>query len=136
MIQHIEDGLFDRLAGGTALIAALGGTAIYDTLIPDDRALPAVVFAFQGGGDTNRTPTREFDGLFLVKYVADDAAEAAAGAGLIRDRLHECDLALGTPWEAYRCQHTQAVKYMTLENRRAFWHAGGIYRIRATSTEA
>lgn len=129
----LNDGLFDHLAAGTALIAALGGTAIYRDVIPLAAALPAVVYSVNAGGDTNDTPTRNLDVRYLVKAVAIDSRDAETLADLIDDRLHEASVALDAPWTAYRCQRTQIVSYMEQEpDGEQYFHHGGLYRIRAS----
>lgn len=132
MIRLIEQGLYNRLAGDTALVAALGGPAIYPQLIPPHGRLPAVVYSLNRGGETHHTPRPEVDLTYLVKAVAETPGVAATLADLIRERLTE--MALTSPWAAYRVQLTQVVSYVDQLDRNTYWHAGGLYRIRATDT--
>ena len=48
--------ILDKLKAGTALIAELGGTAIYVDQAPDGALLPYVVYNHQGGGPDNISP--------------------------------------------------------------------------------
>lgn len=134
MFDPIEDGLFDYLASGTALISALGGTAIYDTQAPLDTAKPYLIYNYQGGGDTNFIPRAAVDVTYQVKAVSEDQGEANALADLVRQRLHDAELSLASPWTAYRCQHTTGFKFLENDGRKQIYHAGGLYRIRADYT--
>lgn len=134
MFNSIEDGLFDYLAAGTAIISALGGTAIYDTQAPLQAAKPYLIYSYQGGGDTNFIPRAAIDVTYQVKAVSEDQGEANDLADLVRSRLHDADLILASPWTAYRCQHTSGFKFLENDGRKQYYHAGGLYRIRADYT--
>lgn len=134
MFNSLEDGLFDTLAAGTALISALGGTAIYDTQAPLDTPTPYLIYSYQGGGDTNFIPRAAIDVTYQVKAVSEDQGEANDIADLVRQRLHDAELTFASPWAAYRCQHTSGFKFLENDGRKQYYHAGGLYRIRADYT--
>jgi hypothetical protein len=73
----LNSAIYTRLAAGTALTTALGGTAIYYQLAPDNAALPYVVWSYQAGPtEPNRTHHRDPEALIYIRAYADDAAEA------------------------------------------------------------
>lgn len=131
MLLPLRKGIKGQLAASSALITALGGTAIYRLQAPPGAALPYVIFSLNAGGDANVSPRDESDTLWLVKAVDDDATTAGSIADLIRTTLHDADLTLDGGWTAYRCQHTQIVEYVENIERRQYFHSGGLYRIRA-----
>lgn len=134
MFNSLEDGLFDTLAAGTALISALGGTAIYDTQAPLGTPKPYLIYTYMGGGDTNFIPRAAIDVTYQVKAVSEDQDEANVIADLARQRLQDADLTLASPWTAYRCQHTTGFKFLENKGRKQIYYAGGLYRIRADYT--
>lgn len=75
-MNEILTGIYSALTGGTALITALGGTAIYHMQAPESTPLPYVVFSLAGGGDENITPSRMINVVCNVRVYADDAKEA------------------------------------------------------------
>jgi hypothetical protein len=70
----LNAGIYSKLAGGTALVAALGGTAIYHMQAPDNQPLPYVVWSWAGGG---KTP--DHDIVNRLEWVRAYAASAAQG---------------------------------------------------------
>lgn len=132
MQPEIDKGLHSYIAAGTAIIAALGGTAIYNLQAPAKTNPPYLIIGYQSGGDTHITPKPEADVTYLVKCVSMAQPQASQVADLLRTRLDECDLALDAPWVAYRCQHMTIVLYVENVDGRQVYHHGGTYRIRAT----
>jgi uncharacterized protein DUF3168 len=130
MIFSIGKGVGDKLAG-TAGITAVVSTRIYFGEAPLEAAFPHIVFSLNAGGSTNRSPRDEFDVTLTVKCVAAKASTAAQVADLIRGALHNADLTLESPWNAYRCQHDAVFQYIENKERVQYHHAGGTYRVRA-----
>jgi hypothetical protein len=48
--------------------------------------------------------------------------------------LHNKKPTLADPWGALDCEHITPVEYEEIVEHENFWHAGGIYRLRAVST--
>ena len=67
MIPAFWTALYSRLASGTALTALLGGTAIYHAQAPDGKALPYVIYSWQGGGYGHDSRHVDADGLVYVR---------------------------------------------------------------------
>lgn len=132
MINAINNAVRTQLAAGTALTTELGGTAIYAVQAPEAATLPYVLITIAGGGDLNRTPTREIDVMVQVKAVATTALKAATCADLINSRLHDTTFSMNTPWVVYRCEHDEAFMYVENAERKQYWHAGATYRLRAS----
>lgn len=136
MIRAVESAIRAKLAA-TAAITAVVSTRIYATQAPLEAALPYIEFGLSAGGSDNQSPRDELDVIVLVKCVATDtnsasgAATAKQVADLIRAALHEVDLTMDAPWNAYRCQHESAFVYTENEDRVQYTHAGGNYRVRA-----
>jgi hypothetical protein len=119
-----------KLAAASAVTSVVS-TRIYNTQAPLEAALPYIVVALQAGGSTNRSPRDEFDLVLLVKCVAADGLQAGTVADAIRAALHEQAITLDSPWNAMDCQHETAFQFVENEDRAQYWHAGGLYRLRA-----
>ena len=79
MVNAFWTALYGRLSGGTALTSLLGGTAIYHAQAPDGKALPYVVFSWQGGGYGHTSPHVDAEGVVYIRGYS-KVSEAAAGA--------------------------------------------------------
>jgi hypothetical protein len=130
MIKAISKGVGDKLAG-TAAITSVVSTRIYFGQAPLEAALPYIAFDINAGGSTNRSPRDELDVVLAVKCVARTGAQAAQVADLIRGALHNADLTLESPWNAYRCQHQNPLSYVENTERGQYHHTGGTFRVRA-----
>ena len=130
MTNALETALYGALAAGTALTTTLGGTAIYNTLAPRDKALPYVIFSQQAGREDNETPRRTFTGRYLVKGVANSLLAAGTIADQADALLHDAALTV-TGWTNYRMQRTNTVRYIeTTDAGEQVGHAGAVYEIR------
>ena len=67
MVNAVWAAIQSRLAGGTALISALSGTAIYHIAAPDNQACPYVIYSQQGGGLGQSTPHVDGNGLVYIR---------------------------------------------------------------------
>jgi hypothetical protein len=79
MINAFWTALYGRLSGGTALTTLLGGTAIYHAQAPEGKALPYVVFSWQGGGYGHSSRHVDADGVVYIRAYS-RVSEAQAGA--------------------------------------------------------
>lgn len=86
-MNELSQAIYTKLSGGTALIAALGGTAIYHLQAPETQVYPYIVYSIQGGGNTNLTPTYGVDTLEFIRVYHTDAGAAGSIDGLVRTRM-------------------------------------------------
>ena len=85
-MNAIEKGIYDALIADTALVAELvDGTAVYNQIAEQGKALPYVVFFYAGGGPTNDTPSDTRNYVYAVKGIADESKKA----GTIRDKIED-----------------------------------------------
>jgi len=135
-VNAVKAALYDKLTGGTALMAKLAGTAsVYDGVVPRGAALDYVIFAPTGGGDENITKTRFKNLVWSVKGVSDDSAQKAGEIDAEIDALlHGGNISV-TGWGVFWCMREADFEYVetTLEGRNV-WHVGGTYRIRMYQT--
>lgn len=121
--------LYSQLAGGTALINALGGTAIYNTLVPQGVTGAFVVFNQASGEDDNSSPRRARSLVWTVKAVGTALATVETLDDLIDARLHNQTLSV-TGWGNYQTTRTSDFAFSELVGNALVWHRGAQYRIR------
>jgi len=131
MIGVVYNGIRAPLAADSTISTACG-TNIWRDLAPENTPFPYCVLNVSAGGDTNLSPRTELDVDVTVKFVCTTALEAMNLAGAARDALHNTKPTLTDGWAAYDCQHETIISYTEIVNKRAIYHAGGIYRLRAT----
>lgn len=134
---EIETGIRNQILTHPTIVS-LTGSQVYSQQAPNKAAHPFVVFGLNAGQTINTTANDYVDLRYMVKAVAaagdqgmNAAEQAAEIAEAIRAVLHEKDFAMDAPWQLVRCQHMTVIQYVTNEDRRQYWHAGGIYRVRA-----
>ena len=77
-MNALEEALYTKLTGCDSLIAKLASdTAIYNLLIPQGQALPAVVFSYHAGGEENLTPIRSKNYVYLIKAISEVSLKEA-----------------------------------------------------------
>lgn len=122
--------IYTALAAGTALVAELGGTAIWEALAPQGTSPPYVVYFHSGGGDDNDSPRRARSPLWTVKAVAETQQKAKDIDDEIDALLHLSSLTLGS-WYNYWMAREVDVRYTEPgPGGMVYWHYGGQYRIR------
>lgn len=125
--------IYSALAGHAGLIAALGGTAIWFSVVPRDKALPGVVINLASGIEENLTPTRSVNLVYQVKAVAATAYQAGQIADQIDSALHGTTLTV-TGWGNFWTVRESILQYLEIDPAgHTFGHAGGEYRIRMAS---
>ena len=130
IFNSMGSALFSALAGGAALVTALGGTAIYNTLAPQGASPPYVIFSHQAGGDDNTSPRRARSLVYLVKAVSSAGVlQAAEIDAEVDDLLHMGSLSV-TGWGNYWTARETDVAYTEDSGGVLIWHTGGQYRIR------
>lgn len=129
VISALETGLYNKLAGASGLITALGGTIIYNKQAPQPTPAKYCIFQWQGGGDLNESPTRMRELLYTVRGVATTQANALTIDGAIDDALHKQTLTV-SGWTNIKCMRETDINFIEQDaggvNR---YHAGAIYRI-------
>ena len=122
--------IYTKLAAGTALTGALGGTAIYADLAPDGTALPYVVFSHTAGGPDNITPRDMRSDLWFVRAYASSRATANLLDGHISDLLHKGSLSV-TGWTTFWLVREMGFSLVeTPPNGTRIYMAGADYRVR------
>jgi hypothetical protein len=132
MLDVLDKAMLNRLAG-TAIVTALGGTAIYCGQAPANKEPPYIIYGLAGGGDTNTSPRADLDVLYTAKCVAVNPAQARTVANLIRDALHQQkdNFTMDGGWGCYWLAQEQLVSYIENKEQVQFHHKGANYRIRA-----
>ena len=128
-MKELRDAIYSQLANGTALTAALGGTAIYHLHAPDGAALPYVVFGWQGGGDLNIDPNETNESVQFVRVYAAKDEQAGTIDGLIRARLHRQAITV-TGYNTVYCWREGDYETVETTAGSAIYTQGGFYRIR------
>ena len=129
-MNDLETAINTKLSAGTALVALLGGTAIYNTVAPQDAALPFVVFWNAAGREDNTSPRRARTCLYAVVAEADTALVAGAIDAAVDALLHGQSLSI-TGWSDYWMARELDVSYAErVANGGVIFHRGAQYRIR------
>ena len=133
-MNAVETALYSTLSAGTALISLLGGTAIYNGMIPRDADLPCVVFSHASGIEENLTPTRSSRMIYLVKGVADTMYEAGQIADAVDTLLHGTTIT-PTGYSNFWTAREMHVRYVETDpGGQIVAHSGGEYAIRIEKT--
>ena len=131
-MNALIQGIYSKLAGGTALVSALGGTAIYHQQAPEQTAAPYVVFSIAGGGDENITPSRLMNIVTNVRVYADTAKQAWTVMDLVDPLLHGGSVTV----TGYTCFWSARENMWELTDNtgaQPLYAAGAYYRIRLDS---
>ncbi|HUW11737.1 MAG TPA: hypothetical protein VM537_18545 [Anaerolineae bacterium] len=129
-MNAVGSALFSTLCAGTALIAKLGGTAIYNTVAYQGAAFPYVLFFKAAGVEANTSPRRVRKLVYVAKAVAqDDLQEAGEIDDLIDVLLHEQTLTVNG-WGTYWSARDGDISYAEPgEGGVTYFHRGGMYRV-------
>jgi hypothetical protein len=126
----LNTAIFNQLKGGTALISALGGTALYYIQAPDLATQPYVIWSWSGGGDENITPNRTKNLMILFRSFAATPAQAGSIDNLVDARLHNQTLTV-TGWTNFwLARETEVALQENLPSGEKSYMAGAMYRIR------
>ncbi len=125
----LNSAINTRLTGGTALVSALGGTAIYHGYAPEDKALPFVIWSYSGGGAENMTPNTSVNEVVYVRSYAATAKQAATIDGLVAS-LMQTNLTV-TGWSNYWLAREEEIFMPELDEAgKTTWTCGAYYRVR------
>lgn len=131
MNNAIWTGLYSKLSGGTALIAALGGTAIYHQQPPEGAALPYVIFGWAGGGLQPLNSHTLANGIIRIRAFSDvDDSEAGAIRDEVFTLIDKGSLTItgwSQLWLRAEAPHIEMVE--TDESGVTVWSSGDDYRI-------
>ena len=137
MQTEIETGLRRQLLTHPTIVN-LVDQKVFNEQAPEKALHPFIIFSVNAGGSINATANRYVDMRYLVKAVttngdvgANSAEVAATLSDAIYTALHEQDFDLDAEWHLVRCQHLTVVKYVENQERRQYFHNGGIFRVRA-----
>jgi hypothetical protein len=80
VMNELNKGIYDKLTGGTALVALLAGsTSVYNIQAPDSATLPYVVFSHWSGGVEPTMPGNMINkNMFIRGYTKKSAAAAGS----------------------------------------------------------
>lgn len=138
----LNAAIYNQLRNGTALIAALGGTARTDfpggvaiayEIAPDEANKPFVLFSWQAGGDENITPNRTKNLVLLVRSFAGTASQAGTIDKLVDDRLHMQTLSVSGWTNFWTARENDISLVENLPNVVKSYMEGGQYRVRVDS---
>lgn len=125
----IDTAVYSRLTGGTALIAVLGGTAIYNTHAPDGASLPYVVYSQQTGSPDNLTPSDSRTLLYWVRVYSSSGAQAGTIDALVSGLLHKQTLTV-TGYTNYGTRRETEISTIEIDDAgRRIYQSGAFYRI-------
>lgn len=99
-MDELDQAIYTRLTGGTALTALLSGTAaVYAGQAPQGAALPYIVYNQQSGGDENLTPSRSKSYLYQIQIYSGVSQSAAWAIDAQVDALlHGHTFTVGGGW--------------------------------------
>lgn len=128
----LNDGIFDKLAAGTALTTLLGGTAIYLEMAPDEQAYPFVVFSHPASGPENINAASLRSQLVQVVGFGTTPMQAGSIDAAVSALLDRGTVAV-TGYETIWCVRETDFTFMEiLPNNERVYAAGAQYRIRLT----
>lgn len=97
---------------------------------------PYVIFMLNAGEDMNLQRRGQADLRYTIKAVVEEGGNAALLAAQIAQdiytALHEVTFSIDPPYKVYRSQRLSIVKYVTTDDKKQFFHDGGVYRFRVS----
>lgn len=126
----INASIWSTLTAGTALIASLGGTAIYHLEKTDNATYPLVIYNIQTGSPLNQNPSDLRDVLVQVRaYSTDSAAQAGTIDAQCSTLLHKQTLSV-TGYTNYKTVRETDIELVeTLPSGAKIYSEGALYRI-------
>lgn len=127
----LETAIYTKLCAGTALIADLGGSAIYNLQAPNNASLPYVIYSHVSGGPENICSSDMRDQLYLVRAFARTQAKVRSIENNFDVLLHGGSLSV-TGYTNYRTvrDYDAPSTVENLANGEKVYGSGGYYRIK------
>ena len=125
--------IYSKLAKGTALITALGGTAIYADQAPDGYPWPFVIFSHVAGGPMNITPRDMRENIWWIRAYAPTRAAAAAIDGEVEQLLHKGTITVNAWTVFWLAREQDIMRVENLPDGKKVHMAGGMYRVRISA---
>lgn len=126
----LNTAIYGQLAAGTALIAALGGSALYYQQAPDHAPLPFVVWSWQAGGDENMTAHRSKNLMILFRSFAANPEQAGTIDALVDARLNNQALSVSGWQNFWTARETEIALVDNPPSGVKSYMAGAVYRVR------
>ena len=125
----LNAGIQNKLAAGTALTGALGGTFVYYQQAPEGAALPYVVWNYQGGGPLNLTPSDMREMLVTVQVFAATPAQAGTIDGHVSALLHHGTIAVTGYVTCAVWRESDLASVFNPPSGAPVYSAGAVYRV-------
>lgn len=126
-VSEIEKALYSKLANDATLTSLLGSGKVFNSIIPADIALPALVFSLVSAVEDTETP-RAVRAIYQVKAVADTLSDASAIAAQVDTVLQDATLTVTGMTNFYTaCQ--EHIRYLEQGKQQNYGHAGADYLI-------
>jgi hypothetical protein len=122
--------IYNKLKAGTALVAELGGTAIFEGMGTANQTLPYVIFNHQGGGPENISPGNLQSDIWQVRGYASTRAAANRIEGHVSDLLHRGSLTATGYTNIWTVKETNLSLVENPPDGAKIYSAGGLYRVR------
>jgi hypothetical protein len=130
-LTALNTAIYSRLAGGTALTSALGGTAIYYDTAPDGKALPYVICSIASRVDDNESPHRTQNILAYIRAYASTPVQANTIDSAVDDLMHNHPLTISGVTSNFWCMREDSFAGTEVDtSTRKVCFSGGQYRIR------
>lgn len=127
----IAQGLYSKLAAGTALTALLGsGTAsIYGMTAPDNATTPYLVYNVQGGGARNDNPHDTRDVVYTIRAFGASLRAAGSVDLQVSTLLHRGSLSV-SGYTFVTCRRETEIELVEdAPNGQSYFLVGAMYRI-------
>lgn len=126
----LNTAIYNTLSGGTALVSALGGTAIYYGQAPSGVSLPYVIWSYEASSVDNITPSESTQQLAYVRVYTDTAKAAGEIDAEVCDLLHKQTLSV-TGWSNFWLARETEIALPDVDDAgNTIWSMGAFYRIR------
>lgn len=130
IFNALNTAIYSKLSAGTALVAALGGTAIYYQQAPDGAALPYVVWSHVTGGPLNTNPSDMRYEMTFVRAYAANPTQAGSVDALLSGLLHKQALSITGYTNYWTVREMDQAMVENPQNDRPVYMAGAFYRIK------
>jgi hypothetical protein len=130
----IDYALYQKIAGGTAITALVGGTAsprIYNLQAPQSATLPYIVFYHNAGGFDNETLRGEYTFNYRVEAVGSNRQSCYNVVNACINHLHNNDVPI-TGYDNFQTIVEQVNSFIDNSDGVEYWRKVFDIRIRYT----